>query len=85
MGLADDARSLPARVRLGAQLLLGAALCAWVAAYVGTGGLPGVVFAAVGVFGVVAYVNAFNFMDGVNGISALNAVLAGAWFALARS
>lgn len=81
VGLADDARSLPARVRLGAQLLLGVALCTWVAAYVGTGGLPGVVFAVVGVFGVVAYVNAFNFMDGVNGISALNALLAGTWFA----
>lgn len=81
VGLADDARSLPARIRLGAQLLLGTALCSWVAAYVGTGGLPGVVFGVVGVFGVVAYVNAFNFMDGVNGISALNALMAGAWFA----
>lgn len=81
VGLADDARSLPARIRLGAQLLLGTALCGWVATYVGTGGLPGVVFGVGGVFGVVAYVNAFNFMDGVNGISALNALLAGGWFA----
>jgi UDP-GlcNAc:undecaprenyl-phosphate GlcNAc-1-phosphate transferase len=81
VGLADDARSLPARIRLGAQLLLGTALCGWVAADVGTGGLPVVMFAVIGVFGVVAYVNAFNFMDGVNGISALNALLAGAWFA----
>ncbi len=30
---------------------------------------------------VVAYVNAFNFMDGVNGISGLNAVVAGAYLA----
>ena len=81
VGLVDDARSLPARVRLGAQLLLGSVLCGWVAAYVGTGGAPGAVFVLVGVFGVVAYVNAFNFMDGVNGISALNALLAGGWFA----
>jgi UDP-GlcNAc:undecaprenyl-phosphate GlcNAc-1-phosphate transferase len=81
VGLVDDARSLSSRTRLGAQLLIGVALCSWVAMYVGTSGFAGVMFGVVSVLGVVSYVNAFNFMDGINGIAALNAALAGTWFA----
>lgn len=80
VGLVDDARSLPSRIRLLAQLVLGILLCTWAATYLGISGLSGVAFGVVSVFGVVGYINAFNFMDGINGISALNAMLSGAWF-----
>lgn len=80
VGFADDLRSLSSRVRLAAQLVLGLLLSLWAALGVGTATLPGAVFVAVCVVGIAGYVNAFNFMDGVNGISALNAAVGGAWF-----
>lgn len=81
VGLADDLRSLSARVRLAAQVLVGAGMGTWLAATAHPLGPPLALFLAVVVVGVVGFVNAFNFMDGINGISALNAVLGGAWFA----
>jgi len=80
VGFADDIRSLSARVRLAAQVAIGLLLSLWVALGVGTAGLAAGLFVAVCVVGIAGYVNAFNFMDGVNGISALNAAVGGAWF-----
>lgn len=77
VGLVDDMRSLGVMVRLGAQLSVAIAAVVLLRDQADVW-LP--LFLVVGVLGVVAYVNAFNFMDGVNGISALNAVLAGGWF-----
>lgn len=81
VGLADDWRSLSARVRLAAQVLVGAVACAWIAAAapVGEAALP--LFLLFGTVGYVGFVNAFNFMDGINGISSLHAAVAGGWFA----
>ncbi len=77
LGLLDDFRPLGASVRLGAQLALAlvAALSLWVWASGVWALLP------VGVIFVAGFVNAFNFMDGINGISGFNALLMGASFA----
>ena len=81
VGLADDLRSLSARLRLVAQVLVGIVACASIAAAapVGGSGLP--LFLLFGTIGYAGFVNAFNFMDGINGISSLHAMVAGGWFA----
>lgn len=86
----DDLRPQPAWLRFGCHLG-GAALFASVA------GWPAVVFSfeAVGgvqaplalggallLFGLVGYTNAFNFMDGINGLAAGQAALTGAGMAV---
>lgn len=79
VGLLDDRRGLPALPRLAVQLVtpaVGAALVLWGD---GVGMVVGVVLAVVAVAG---YVNAFNFMDGINGISGSQAVIAGVVLAL---
>ena len=73
VGLVDDHVSLPAPARLGAQIAVGAAA----GVYSGLGVISGPVLGST-VFPVV--VNAVNFMDGINGITALTA---GAWGLLA--
>jgi UDP-GlcNAc:undecaprenyl-phosphate GlcNAc-1-phosphate transferase len=81
LGFADDLRGLPAKRRL---LLQAAAAAGVAAALIWTTGLP--LAAALGAGAVVAvwivgFVNAFNFMDGVNGISGAHAVLGGVAYA----
>lgn len=74
IGLRDDWDSLSARVRLVAQsalgLVLGVALAWWL-------GSPWLLVPIVAV-AFVYWVNATNFMDGVDGISALHALSVGA-------
>lgn len=65
VGRVDDVADLPAVPRLGAQVLSGAIVGAK------AGGLIG---SAAGAFAVPAIVNAFNFMDGINGISGGTAI-----------
>lgn len=60
VGRTDDLVGLSATLRLGAQAVCGALVG------VKAGGLPG---AAIGTAVFPAVVNAFNFMDGINGIS----------------
>lgn len=76
IGLIDDLRTLTPRTRLLLQTLIGTFAAfglvadteiAWVA-------VPLVAFWTVG------FVNAFNFMDGINGISGLTALVAGVTF-----
>ncbi|MBB6628485.1 UDP-phosphate glycosyltransferase [Nocardioides sp. KIGAM211] len=81
VGLTDDLRSLSARLRLTAQLVVAVGLCAWVAATQSVTGAALPLLLVIGVVGVVGFVNAFNFMDGINGISALHAAVSGGWFA----
>lgn len=73
VGRVDDVAGLPAVFRLGAQLLTGAAAGARI------GGLFGSV---AGAFTFPSIVNAFNFMDGINGISGGTAA---AWGAIVAS
>lgn len=81
LGFIDDAVGLSARVRLLTQLVLGSAI-ATTAINLSTSttwllvGAP-----VVGALWVAAFVNAFNFMDGINGISSLTAIVAGTWYA----
>lgn len=74
LGLLDDLTGVPALLRLIVQLALG--LTTGVALTLEFGVLA--LAPALAVAGwLVFYVNAFNFMDGVNGISALQAIAAG--------
>ncbi|MGN0064107.1 MAG: glycosyltransferase family 4 protein [Nocardioides sp.] len=75
VGLADDLWSLGSGVRLALQIAAGVALAAW-AVHSGVS----LWWAPVLVVGVAGYINAFNFMDGVNGISGLTAGVVGAWW-----
>ncbi|NCD19885.1 MAG: glycosyltransferase family 4 protein [Actinobacteria bacterium] len=77
LGWAEDVRGLSVRNRLGGQALIS------VSAMLGAtmlSDLP-VVLAAFAAAGGVFYVNAANFMDGVNGISAWHGTVIGAYFA----
>lgn len=76
LGFVDDVRSLSARLRFVAQLALGSILGVAVALIFGTSWW---VIPAIAIL-FAAYVNMTNFMDGINGISALHGGVAGASF-----
>lgn len=81
VGFADDLHGVRALVRFVLQILSGIAMDVimfegswrpvWQLA----------LFGFVGVVWLAAYVNAFNFMDGINGISGVSAIVAGLWYA----
>jgi UDP-GlcNAc:undecaprenyl-phosphate/decaprenyl-phosphate GlcNAc-1-phosphate transferase len=81
IGFADDLASLPAGRRLAMQ---GLASLAIAVVLVGRTGLPpAVMAAAVAALAVwlIGFTNAYNFMDGVNGISGAHALIGGAFYA----
>jgi glycosyltransferase WbpL len=89
LGLADDRFSLPAPWRLAVQLGAAAALVA-VAGGVGRVPLPapldvplGPLSGAAAVVWIVAAVNFYNFMDGIDGLAALQGAVTGLGVALA--
>ncbi|QYG92355.1 glycosyltransferase family 4 protein [Iamia sp. SCSIO 61187] len=86
VGLADDLYNVPARSRLAAQVAI--ALLASGAAVLITepgGTLLGLLIVGIGAIWLVGYVNGFNFMDGINGISSVQALVAGlSWVAVGR-
>ena len=76
VGLVDDFRGLSARFRLFAQATLGLVA----GGLIGSGNALG--FALVlGAIWMAAFVNAFNFMDGINGLSAASGAVSGGSFA----
>jgi UDP-GlcNAc:undecaprenyl-phosphate/decaprenyl-phosphate GlcNAc-1-phosphate transferase len=81
VGFLDDVRSLSPKLRLAAQVALsvGSLVVAGVLDQMSSAWFV-LAFAS---FGVIAYVNAFNFMDGINGISGLQALVAGGGLAIA--
>lgn len=83
IGLADDLAGLGPRIRLGLQTLV-ALLGLAVLVRGMSGPVAWMVVFSVGVaLWLVAYVNAFNFMDGINGVSAAQVLVAGAtWWAI---
>lgn len=83
LGLADDIRPLPAKVRLAGQLLCGATSIAWAADVAPDGALVTALFCAAVVVVLVGYTNAFNFMDGINGISGMHAAVCASFAAWA--
>ncbi|WP_157408340.1 glycosyl transferase [Actinoplanes sp. N902-109] len=76
IGLAEDVRGVAVPVRLALHLLAGTISAVTLLP------LPLAGVLAVALW-LTAYANAFNFMDGINGISAAQAVVAGLVFALA--
>lgn len=76
LGFLDDVHGLSVRLRLVVVAVTGGAL----AQAIGSP-LPTMLAAGLGALWFSAYVNAFNFMDGINGIAALTAVVAGIAYA----
>lgn len=79
IGLVDDRRSVAARWRLSVHLMAAAWAWAWLGSDVAwpaalQGVLPWPVGATVGVLGLAWLLNLFNFMDGIDGLAALQAV-----------
>lgn len=81
LGLRDDLGSLPVRQRLLVQAVIAAAVGAPLVDGLASG-LGAVVLVVGAAAWIVACVNAFNFMDGINGISAAQATVAGGAWAL---
>ena len=81
LGLAEDMWGIPVRFRLALQIVLAAGSTSWL---LSDGAFSSPIWAALAVIAsmawMVGYVNAFNFMDGINGMSVGQAVVAGgAW------
>lgn len=81
VGLIDDVRSFPALRRLVIQFMLAGSGVIMLNAGLGDQSLSGLA-GAIAVVWIVAYTNAFNFMDGINGISAGQAAICGATYGI---
>ena len=81
IGFVDDLRGLPALRRLLLQSTGGGGVAVLLLAHSDLPMAARLTAAAILAVWVVGFVNAFNFMDGVNGISAAHAVLGGAAYA----
>jgi UDP-N-acetylmuramyl pentapeptide phosphotransferase/UDP-N-acetylglucosamine-1-phosphate transferase len=77
VGLLEDVFGISALLRLGVQFAAGAFAGVLLLDDVTGSTLWRLVFGAAVVFWLVAFVNAYNFMDGINGISVAQAVGAG--------
>lgn len=77
LGFADDRRSRTVTFRLSVQLLLSVGGALVLAANFDFASALVVVGAVATVFWIAGYVNVFNFMDGINGISASTAAIVG--------
>jgi UDP-N-acetylmuramyl pentapeptide phosphotransferase/UDP-N-acetylglucosamine-1-phosphate transferase len=83
VGMIDDIRPLRALLRLGIQIGVAAAMTAALGPLVGIAvpGLPRLEFGVLAwpltILWIVGLINAFNFMDGADGMAALGAVVAG--------
>jgi|RhiMethySRZTD1v2_1073278.scaffolds.fasta_scaffold22090_2 UDP-N-acetylmuramyl pentapeptide phosphotransferase/UDP-N-acetylglucosamine-1-phosphate transferase len=92
VSLVDDLRGLPALPRLAVHVLVASAATVWIGS-ASRVFLPGDVIVSLGAFGavvtacwIVLFVNAFNFMDGVDGIAGAQALAAGlVWVGLGWS
>ena len=86
IGLAEDLWGVPAVPRLAAQLTASVAVLPWLLADLeGPLGWQ-LVFGTGVMLWLASYVNAFNFMDGINGISVAQVVVAGAaWWAVGQA
>jgi UDP-N-acetylmuramyl pentapeptide phosphotransferase/UDP-N-acetylglucosamine-1-phosphate transferase len=80
LGFADDIHHAPAMLRLLAQGLLAAAMVPLLLAGVRVPALWQLVLEFGVLIWLVSYVNAFNFMDGINGLSTVQAVIAGIYW-----
>jgi UDP-GlcNAc:undecaprenyl-phosphate GlcNAc-1-phosphate transferase len=81
LGLADDLRGLPVIGRLVLQLAVAAAAAALLVMRLSLPALVLIAAALAVAAWLVGFVNAFNFMDGVNGISGAHALVGGVAYA----
>ena len=83
IGLADDLRTTSPFIRLALQVGASLAALPWLLSELAGPAAWRAAFAVGVVVWLVGYVNVFNFMDGINGISACQATVAGlAWCAI---
>lgn len=82
VGLVDDMRTLDVFPRLGAQLLAALVCVNWALRNIDLPWGLRVLAAVAAVVWVMGFVNAFNFMDGINGISACTTIVAGGAFVI---
>ncbi|TKV30049.1 glycosyltransferase family 4 protein [Arthrobacter sp. NamB2] len=80
LGWIEDFRGLSVRVRAGAQLLVGAVGTAVLATTIDNSSYWWV---PIGAIAVATYINAANFMDGINGISGMHGVVVGLFYSFA--
>lgn len=81
LGFLDDLRGLSAISRLACQLAGAAVVAALLVLRLPLPALAGFAVAVAGAAWLVGFVNAFNFMDGVNGISGAHALIGGVAYA----
>jgi UDP-N-acetylmuramyl pentapeptide phosphotransferase/UDP-N-acetylglucosamine-1-phosphate transferase len=81
IGLVEDVRGVPILPRFAAQLVVGAGTGLVLMPLVASTAVQ-VAVVAITAMWLTAFVNAFNFMDGINGISAMYAILAGTVYAV---
>ncbi len=81
IGFADDLRRLPVGRRLVLQCAGGAAVAGVLVGHLVMAPAALATVGAVTAVWVIGFVNVFNFMDGVNGISAANALIGGVAYA----
>jgi len=78
VGFVDDLTgALPITIRLALQFAAAAAVVAILWDHASQGMLAEFLVGAVATFWIVSFVNAFNFMDGINGISCAEIIVAG--------
>ena len=77
VGFADDYRSRSVKLRLAAQVALASLAAIVLAMDFDLEPLVAVGAAGLTAFWIIAYVNVFNFMDGINGITAVTAAIVG--------
>jgi UDP-GlcNAc:undecaprenyl-phosphate GlcNAc-1-phosphate transferase len=83
IGFADDLTSaLPVTIRLVLQLVSAAAVVAVIWGHSTDSFLLAALIGTMAALWIVSFVNAFNFMDGINGISCAEAIVAGTVFGL---
>jgi UDP-GlcNAc:undecaprenyl-phosphate/decaprenyl-phosphate GlcNAc-1-phosphate transferase len=81
LGLADDLRGLPALARLALQAAGAAVVAALLLARLPLPALTVALAVVAATIWLIGFVNAFNFMDGVNGISGAHALAGGVAYA----
>lgn len=78
LGLTEDVRGLPVRVRAGVQLLIGVA--GGVLLLMVTGQFDWILLACP--IAIAGYINVANFMDGINAVSGMHGAIVGVAYAL---
>ena len=85
VGLLDDLAEVPALWRLTLQVVPAAVAATWLVSSSQRSAIVHLGLVCLVALWLVSYVNAFNFMDGINGISVVQTVVAGgAWWVVAE-